>query len=76
MLKKIIFISLAIILLTGMVFGGCSKEEATTAATTTAASTEPIKLGYLTSQSGMFGQTAKYYNDSVDMIVEKYNKAG
>jgi len=59
-----------------MVFGGCSKEEATTAATTTAASTEPIKLGYLTSQSGMFGQTAKYYNDSVDMIVEKYNKAG
>ncbi len=84
-MKKLCIITVLLILVTGLLLSACSKSTPSsapstsspvTAAPSTPADTSPIKLGYISSLSGLFGSVDQYLTPAVQMAVDDINKNG
>ncbi|HJX13953.1 MAG: hypothetical protein A2Z29_10355 [Chloroflexi bacterium RBG_16_56_11] len=69
-MKKILFISLTVIVITLLSFSGCAEE------TTSGPAAGTIKIGYMSSLSGPFAAVEQFTTPAVQMVIDNVNAAG
>jgi branched-chain amino acid transport system substrate-binding protein len=75
-MKKLIFISFAVILVTGLALAGCGGTTTTPGATTTTAAVEEIRIGAIASLTGMNAMTGAEHVWAYNQAVADINAKG
>jgi branched-chain amino acid transport system substrate-binding protein len=70
-IKKFLFLLIAVILVSGLIITGCNSTT-----TSTAASGQPLKVGVIASTSGFFASMGEYMTVGAQMAIDKVNASG
>jgi branched-chain amino acid transport system substrate-binding protein len=70
-IKKFLFLLIAVVLVSGLIITGCNSTT-----TTTPASGQPLKVGVIASTSGFFAAMGEYMTVGSQMAIDKENASG